>query len=257
MAFGELGIAKTVAMNVPKKIRRIVEPFGDRGTVALFPGMKRAKEHLVNVEDETLFAIFSFIQTLNSADKRQLKGFDWVASPETFDAALAITATEGAELYYKFNYTGRFGERAADPEEPPTLNDLRFGHDMKNILFTLPATRVGLKRVTLTNEDPLSVLNAAGGGGPGTFLVLVPHTPETVEAVEGRLGSLTTNYFYAKKSASNEELFEAVDAAVGSDVVVSTFADSTIMSATMQVRTNYEHKPANKLVVLEPIEEIA
>lgn len=252
MAFGDMSMAKTVAMNAPKKIRRIVEPFADRGTIAMFPGMKKPKEHLVNIEDEVLFAVYTFIQALGPADKKRLKGFDWIASPETFDAALAITATEGPELYYQFNYVGKFGKRSLDPEAQPTFDFLRFGHDMSAILFSLPITKFGLKKVTLINEEPLSVM--AGAGGSDTFLILAPGTPEQVEAVESRLAGVSANYFYAKKSMSLDELFESVASA--GDTIISAFTASSIMMATMEVRTNYEHKSANKLTVVLPIEEL-
>jgi len=129
MAFGELGIAKTIAMNAPK-YTRIVEPFADMGTVALYPGMKKPKEHIVNIEDETIFQIMLFMQGYSAADKKALKSFDWVASQETFDAALAISATEGAEHFYRFFYLKKFGVKAKDPEQPPTFDALRLGDEM-------------------------------------------------------------------------------------------------------------------------------
>ncbi len=253
MAFGDLSMAKTVAMNAPKPIRRIVEPFADRGTIAMFPGMKKPKDHLVNIEDEILFEIYLFIQTLSAGDKKRLKSFDWIGSPETFDAALAITATEGPELYYRFNYVKQFGKRSLDPEALPTFDFLRFGQDMSAILFTLPMTKFGLKKVTLLNEDPLAVM-AGAGGGADTFMILAPGTPEQVEAVEAKL-PVSASYFFAKKSKSLDELFESA-ASAGDKVVVSTFASSSIMMATMEVQTNYEHKSANKLTVVPAIEDL-
>ncbi len=248
MAFGELGIAKTIAMNAPK-YRRIVEPFADQGTVALFSGMKKPKEHIVNIADETTFALMTFIQNLSAADKKKLKGYDWLAAPETFAAALAINAVDGSDLFYRFFYLKQFGVKAKDPETPPAFDYLKRGHDMAKMLFTLPVAKVGLKKATLTNDDPISVIAAAGGAD--TFLILTP-PPAEIEAVESRLGGLSANYFYAKKSQSNDDLFAAVDAA-GDGAFVSTFAASTIMMATMEVRTNYQPKQANKLKVVEPI----
>lgn len=250
MAFGELGIAKTIAMNAPK-YKRIVEPFADGGTVALFPGMKKPKEHIVNIEDETTFNLMLFIQGLSGADKKTLKGFDWVSSQETFDSVLSISATEGVELYYRFFYLKKFGVKAADAESDPTYDQLSIDDDMSSILFTLPVTKIGLKKATITNDDPLSVVGS--GGGSDTFMILLPKTPEQVDAVESKLGNLGGPFFYAKKSNSNEDLFAAVDASGGT--IISTFAASTIMMATMEVRTNYDHKSANKLRIVEPIEQ--
>ncbi|MCF6178912.1 MAG: hypothetical protein L3J63_05910 [Geopsychrobacter sp.] len=245
MAFGDLGIAKQIAENAPK-YKRIVEPFGDVGTIALYPGKKKPKSHQVNIQDETAFAVMSFIKSHTAGDKKRLKGFDWTAAPETFEAALAITATEGAELYYRFFYVKKFGVRAKDPEQPPTYDHLKTGHDMKAILYSLPVQRVGLKKVELTNDDPLAVLGTISGSD--TFAILVPKKPEHIEAVENRL-PLSSPFFYAKKSMSNDDLFEAV-ARTGDQVKVSQFAVSSIMMASMEVHTNYD----NKLTALEPIE---
>jgi len=250
MAFGELSIAKTIAMNAPK-YKRIIEPFGDKGTVALFPGMKKPKEHIVNIEDETIFSLMVFLQSLSSSDKKNLKSYDWVASPETFDAALSITAIEGADLFYKYFYLKQFGVKSKDPEQPPTFDFLKNGHDMSSMLFRLPLVKIGLKKVTLTNEDALSVVNNSGGSE--TFIILLPSTPEQIESIESKLSGISANVFYAKKSKSNEELFEQVDNS--GDMITSTFSASSIMMATMEVRTNYEHKSANKLRVVEPIGE--
>ena len=98
MAFGPPLISKTIAMNAPK-YKRIVEPFADMGTVALFPGMKKPKQHTVNIINETIFALMSFVQALSAAEKKKLKGYDWIASPEGFDAALSISAVDGTDLF--------------------------------------------------------------------------------------------------------------------------------------------------------------
>jgi len=248
MAFGELGIAKVIAMNAPR-YTRLVEPFADGGTVAMYPGMRKPRQHIVNIEDETIFNIMLFMQTHTLADKKNLKARDWVSSAETFDAALAMNATEGPDLFYQFFYLKKFGVRSKDPEVPPTYDYLKLGHDMGKIIFTLPGARVSLKKATLTNDDPLSVAL----GGSGTFTILTPRKPEHIEAVESRLAGISGEFFYAKKSMSNEDIFAAVDAG---GPFISTFAASSIMMATMEVRTNYQHKSRNKLRIVEPIEGI-
>jgi len=249
MAFGELGIAKVIAMNAPK-YTKIVEPFADGGTVAMYPGMKKPKQHIVNIEDETIFNLMLFLQGHTPTDKKNLKGMDWVASAETFDTVLAMNETEGSGLFYRFFYLKKFGVKSKDPEADPIFDYLKIGHDMKSIIFTLPVAKVSLKKATITNDDPMSLL----GGGAGTFTILNPKTPEQIDSVESKLQGIGGDYFYAKKSKSNDDIFEAVDNKGTS--FISTFAASSIMMATMEVRTNYEHKSREKLKILEPIEGI-
>jgi len=249
MAFGELSIAKQIALNAPK-YKKIVEPFGDYGTIALYPGKKKPKEHIVNIEDETIFAVMSLMQSMTSTDKKRLKQYDWIASPETFEAVLAINATEGTDLFYRFFYLKKFGVRSKDPEQPPTFDYLKIGHDMKSMLYTLPVARIGLKNVTLTNEEPISVVN--GVSGPDTFVILTPKKPEHAEAIESKLASMSAQFFYAKKSMSNDDLFLSVDQNSNDKMIVSTFAASSIMMAQMEIRTNYE----SGLAPLLPIDEL-
>ena len=245
MAFGELSFAKVIAMNAPK-YTKIVEPFADGGTVAMYPGMKKPKVHIVNIEDEIIFNIMLFMQGHSPADKKKLKGMDWIGSPEAFDAALSINATEGADLYYRFFYLKKFGVRAAEPDADPAYDALMHGMDISKILFTLPSAKVSLKKATITNDDPMSLVT----GGGGTFTILTPKKPEHIESVESKL-PIGGDFFYAKKSMNNDDLFEAVDRG---NMFISTFAASSIMMATMDVRTNYEHKSREKLKILEPIE---
>ena len=245
MAFGEIGFAKRIALNAPK-YSRIVEPFADNGTLALYLGKRKPKQHIVNIEDEVLFAVMLFVQTLSAADKKRLKSFNWVGSPEAFDAAVAITATEGADLFYRYFYLNKFSAKTLDKEAPPEFDFLALGKDHKALLYALPPMRVGLKPVTLSNEDPLSVM---GSGSAGTFSVLLPKKPEHIDAVESRLPGMAGEFFYAKKSMSSADLFESV-AQISDSMNVSTFAASTIMMAQMEVRTNY----SSRMVPLEPIE---
>jgi len=237
MAFMVPGIAKDIIEKAPK-YKRIVEPFGDGGTLALYSEKKKPKEHIVNIEDEILFNLMLFIQGLSSADKKRLKSFDWVSSPETFDSVLAINAVDGPDLFYRFFYLKHFGVKAKDPEQPPTYDWLTLGESAKKILDDLKSQRMGLKKVTLLNEDPIGVMSK--GGGSDTFLVLLPKKPEHIDAVEARLNGMGGNFFYAKKSKSNDILFE--DVAKNPNMFVSTLTASTIMAGTMEVRTNYESK---------------
>ncbi len=182
MAFGDLGIAKVIAMNAPK-YNKIVEPFADGGTVAMYPGMKKPKQHIVNIEDEIIFNIMSFLQNHSPADKKNLKGRDWIASPEAFDAAIAINAMDGPDLYYRFFYLKKFGVRSKDPEADPTFDYLKLGSDMSKILFSLQVAKVSLKKATITNDDPMSLVT----GGTGTFTILTPKKPEQIQSVEAKL----------------------------------------------------------------------
>lgn len=238
MAFGLLNskVAKTIAANAPR-YRKIIEPFGDGGTFALFLEKRRPKEHVVNFEDEVMFALMLFIQNLSARDKAALKRFDWTGTEEAFDKALAVSATEGPELFYRYFYLKEFGTMSKDPEAPPVFDWMRRGENMKSMLFDLPIMKIGLKGVTLINSDPMALVSS---GGTDSFLILLPQTPEQIQAVESRLGSISSPFFYAKKIASNEQLVE--DAASGSDrIVISEFSAASIMMAMMEARTNYEN----------------
>lgn len=245
MAFGLINtkVAKMIAANAPK-YRRIVEPFGDGGTFALHLEKRRPAEHVVNFEDEMLFALMTFIQQLSAADRSRLKSFDWTGSEETFDKVVAIAATEGAEFFYRYFYLKEFGIMGKDMAEPPMFDWLRRGEDMRAMLYELPVTKIGLRNTTLVQGDPMALVQS---GGADTFLILLPVTPEQAAAVEGRLGSISSPFFYARKSGSNEALAQSIAQASG-NVVVSSFSAASIMMATMEVRTNYP----NKLPIVGP-----
>jgi len=76
--------------------------------------------------------------------------------------------------------------------------------------------------------------------GGGNFLILVPKTPEDVVAVEGKLSTISADFFFSKKSKDNETLF--ADAQRNKALKTSTITASTIMGATMEVVTNYDNK---------------
>ncbi len=245
MAFGDLGIAKKIVMNAPK-YRKIVEPFADGGTLAMYAAKKKPKEHIVNIEDEMLFNLYLFLQQISAADKNNLKARDWISSPETFDQALAINAADGPDLYYRFFYLKAFGVKSKEPTIDPTYDWLSLGNDHKSILYTLPVLRIKLKGVSISNDDPLAVMASASGAD--TFLVLTPKSQEQIDAVESRLSGVSAKFFFAKKSKSNDDIFAAVDQ-FGSSMNISAFSASTIMMATTEARTNYE----SRMVPLEPV----
>jgi len=152
-------MGKKIADNSPKYVR-IVEPFGDGGTFALYLAKKPPKTHLVNIEDETLFPLYVFVKEHTAADKRTLKGYDWVSSPETFDKVMALTATDGPELYYRRSYMMKFGIKAKDPDTPPAYDWLKLGHDAGSVIYDLPLKKFGLKKVELALGDPIVAMTA-------------------------------------------------------------------------------------------------
>jgi len=241
--FGTLNatLSKTLAQNAPK-YRRIVEPFGDGGTWALELKKRRPKEHTVNIVDPDLFAALTFVQNPSGADKARLKSFDWVSSQETFDKVMAITVTEGVEHFYKFFYVKKFGMRMS-PEQPPTYDLLSQGKDIKPLLFGLPLMKVGLKRVTILNDDPISVMNS--GGGSDTFLILLPKEESHVNSARQRLKSNSASVFFAVKVADGDEAFVWAKAFPEQTSAITV---PSIMLNKMAVVTTYP----NKLVPLDP-----
>ena len=236
--FGTLNatLAGTIIANAPK-YRDISEPFGDGGTLALELAKRKPKTHQVNVEDERLYAAFLTVQRLSSADRRGLKRFDWIASRETFEDVLAITATEGPEFLYSFLYLKQVGMKmaAADPAGPPQFEFdlLSDGEELSGILMGLPLMAAGLKNVTLTNDDPMD--HVVGGNG---FLILLPKTPAQIEAVQARLGSLGGEFFFAGKVADG---MAVVDLATQfSQFTVSGRKIASIMMGSFAVITNYD-----------------
>ncbi len=229
MAFGDLSIAKKIAFNSPK-YTKIIEPFGDGGTFALYPGKKKPKEHIVNIEDELIFNLMLFLQSHTSADKSKLKKMDWVSSIETFNKVISIKADKGADLYYRFFYLKKFGVKSKEEGVEPSYDALKFGDNMKNIIFTLPIQKVGLKGVTIVNNDPMTMLDSSG------FLILAPKKPEHIESLDAKM-PLPGDFFYAKKAIDNESMIET---AKKSSAFVSHFAQSSIMMATMQVTSSYQ-----------------
>lgn len=224
-------------MELAPKYRRIVEPFGDGGTYVMYGVKKKPKEHIVNIVDEMKFNLFDFCQNFTSADKKRLKGFDWVSSFETFQSVLKIMAMDGAEFFYKYFYQKKFGIMdMTDMEAVPTYDWTTFGDSIKHLLDEIQETKALLKKVTLLNEDPFSVMGKAGG--VDTFLILLPKG-EDVESVESRLGGLSGNFFFAKKT-DVEQLMDAVGKMPNLNIYARNAGSA--MSATAQVVINYESK---------------
>jgi hypothetical protein len=232
--FGTLNatLAKTIAANAPK-YRRIVEPFGDGGTFALHLAKRRPKEHVLNLVDPELFAAFVTAQKATSGDLRRLKRMDWVGSQEAFDAVIGITASEGVDALYRFLYLKKFG-MAMGPDQPMEFDLLATGRDESDVLMGLPLMRALLKGVTVTNDDPLSVMS---NGGSGTFTILLPKTAEDAEAVRGRLSGLSGEFFFAAKAKDTAEVLDA--SKTYSQYTVSALKAASIMMATYTVLSNY------------------
>jgi hypothetical protein len=233
--FGTLNatLAKTIAANSPR-YRRIVEPFGDGGTFALHLAKRRPKQHVLNVVAPELFAAFTTCQMATSGDLRRLKGMDWTGSPEAFDAAMSITATDGVEALYRFLYLKKFG-MAMGPNQPMEFDLLAEGRDASDVLMGLPLMRALLKGVTILNDDPLSVMSS--NGRSGTFMILLPKTPEDSDAVRGRLSGLGGEFFFAAKANDTAEVVDA--SKTYSQFNVSALKAASIMMATYAVVSNY------------------
>lgn len=244
MAFSSLGYSNVIARNSPKH-KRLVEPFGDSGTMAFELTKKRPKEHILNIVDEALFSILKFLQNIKGREKQQLKKLDWIGSQETFDKVVKITSTEGLDFFYKFFYLKYFTLRTLDKEVAPTFDIMRNKRDASNLLRAIPIQKIGLKKVIIINEDSVSIISKYSG--PDTFIILNPRTPEEKEQVKTKLKGLSSKFFYTEKSMNSQILID--DVAAFKDLEVSIFASSSIMMSTMEVITNYETK-------LEKVESI-
>lgn len=241
--FGTLNstIAKIIAENTPSH-SKLVEPFGDGGTIALYLKRKKSPEHLVNIMDEELFNAMVFAQGMSGGDRSRLKGLDWIGSQETFDKVAAISATEGGDFFYRYLYLKHFGLRQKDKEAPPAFDIMEIGVDKKKILYGLPLMKVGLKGVTITNEESIPVMNA----NMGAFLVLLPKKPEDVEAVRSKLVSISGQFFFTAKVTDTGEVIELAKQLTNLNVTI--FASAGIMMSNMSTVWNYEGR-------LEPLSE--
>lgn len=237
--FGSINqtIGKTIARNAPK-YSKIVEPFGDKGTFALFVEKKPANSHVVNVVDPVLFNAFLFAQSYSGSDFSTLKNMDWVGSQEAFDAAMSISDTEtGVQGFYRFIYLKKFGMKMLGADQP-TFDILSTGVDVKNSLFSLPMMKALLKKVIFTNDDPLSMIPSDG------FMILVP-PPDQIDTVKSRLKGLSGSFFFAGKAADGDAVIS--DAEALPDLNVHAQKVASIMMNTYSFVTNYESR-------LEPID---
>lgn len=245
MAFGDLNISKQIALNSPK-YSTIIEPFGDNGAFALYLKKKRPKQHILNYENEELFKIMLIIQNMTSADFKNLKSRDWIGNIETFNSVVSISAIDGLDFFYRYFYLRHFSERQLDQEASPIFDVLKMCKDISTFLFDFKLTKVGLKNVTILNQDANSVISMSG---TEPFYILAAKTPEQHDIVSSKLAGLG-NYFYAKKVKNNEELLETVRSEP--DNFVSIIPVSTIMVANTQIITNYESRM--KLLDIEKID---
>lgn len=241
--FGALNatISKMITENSPK-YSSITEPFGDGGTFALTMDKRKPKTHLVNIEDEELFNAFLAVQGLSASGKKQLKNQDWIASVDTFKNVLAVSDKEGPNFLYKFLYLKKFGMKMAgsDPEAQPEFDILSTGADASSMLEGLPLMRKLIKKIVISNEDPMKLVSAGSG-----FLILLPKKPEHTEAVQSKLSSLSGEFFFAGKAKDGMEVVEM--AKKFSKLRVSGKKAASIMMSTMAVITNYE----NSLIPLD------
>lgn len=239
--FGTLNasVAKMIATNAPKKYSRLVEPFGDGGTIAFETRLKKPKQHILNVFDEELFFAFDFIKNISSSDKAKLKKYDWVASQDTFDKVISINAEAGPERFYKFMYLKKFGMQM-DKEQPPVFDVFSTGKDEKMVVFAIPIMKVALKKATITNEDPFSVLSSYGSSGD--FMIILPKSKEDGEKAESNLSGISGNFIFAAKRLDTGMIIE--DARKYSDLNVSMLVAPSIMMGKMSTMTNYDSKLA-------------
>ncbi|MCF6267690.1 MAG: hypothetical protein L3J57_14255 [Desulfuromusa sp.] len=235
--FGTLNatVSGTIARNTPKGTRRIVEPFGDGGTLALELKKKRPKEHIVNIVDEDLFKAFDFIKNATSGEIRTLKKYDWISSQETFDAVLGINADAGPEMFYRWYYLKKLG-MVMEPDTAPEYDLLSTGHNLGMKLLGIPLMKVGLKKTDLINEDPLSVITSYGSSG--TFMILLPSGAEQIEATRQKLTGLSADFFFAGKVKEATEIFD--DAESFGQFNVSALSAASIMMAKLSVISNYD-----------------
>lgn len=223
-------IAKTIAQNAPK-YSKIVEPFGDSGSFALYIAKIPAKTHLLNIVEPELFTAFTFMQNYSSSDLNSLKKMDWTGSLETFNQILTITDVEGTNFIYKFLYLKKFGMKMKDGSV--SFDVLSTGKNIANILYSFPLMKSLIKKVTLSNVDPLTLIPSDG------FMILLP-PHDQIENVKAKLSSLDGNFFFAGKAADGDEIVQ--DAQSLSSLHVSGLPAASIMMNKFAVITDYDSK---------------
>lgn len=239
--FGTLNttMAKTIARNSPK-YDKIIEPYGDGGTFALYLQKKKPKTHILNIVDEILFNAFLFIQNISGSEKSQLKKLDWIGTKETFDKVIKINATSGVQFFYNFLYVRNFGTRVKE-DETSIFDISKINKDISNKLFDIPSMKVALKGVTILNDDPTKHINSGGQ----TFLILLPKSPEDNETTRSKLNGISGNFYYGGKVADFNLIVE--DAESFNNLIVSPLSVASFMVGDFSIITSYESK-------LEPID---
>lgn len=233
--FGSLNntIAKTIALNNPN-YSKIVEPFGDSGTYALFAEKKPAKQHIVNIVDEELLALLQFAQSYSNSDFTTLKNENWNSDEDTFNQVQTISDIEGEKLMYKFLYNKWYGMSMAGSDEV-SWDVLTLNENNKNKLFAFPLMKSLLKKVEFQNVEPMSLIPSDG------FMILIPDT-ENIENVKSKLPGLSGQFFFAGKA--NDGMAVVNDAQSMSNLNVHGQSVASIMMNTYSFITNYDSRMA-------------
>lgn len=184
-------LAKTIAMNNPN-YSKIVEPFGDAGSYALYPQKKPAKQHIVNIQDEEMLAIMQFAQSYSNSDFSTLKNENWNSDEETFNQVQTISDLDGEKLVYKHLYNKWYGMSMTDSDEV-SWNMLTLNQNNKNKLFAFSLMKALLKPVEFQNVDPLSLIPSDG------FMILIPDS-QNIDSVKSKLTSISGQFFLCRQN---------------------------------------------------------
>ncbi|MCI1632357.1 MAG: hypothetical protein LKI22_00060 [Liquorilactobacillus nagelii] len=234
-----LTLAKTIAMNNPN-YSKIVEPFGDAGSYALYPQKKPAKQHIVNIQDEEMLAIMQFAQSYSNSDFSTLKNENWNSDEETFNQVQTISDLDGEKLVYKHLYNKWYGMSMTDSDEV-SWNMLTFNQNNKNKLFAFSLMKALLKPVEFQNVDPLSLIPSDG------FMILIPDS-QNIDSVKSKLTSISGQFFFAGKISDGSQAIQ--DAQIMSNLNVHGQEVASIMMNSYSMITNYDSRlskidPAN------------
>ncbi|MFT9267010.1 hypothetical protein [Oenococcus sp.] len=231
--FGSLNntIAKTIALNNPN-YSKIVEPFGDDGTYALFTAKKPANSHTVNIVDPDLLAAMQFAQSYSTSDFSALKNEDWIGSPDTFNQVQTISDAEGEKFIYKFLYNKFFAMSMSGSDEL-SFDILSLNVDKKNKLFAFPLMKSLLKKVEFVSMDPMSLIPSDG------FMILIPPTAY-LEPTKAKLSGLSGQFFFAGKVSDG--MAAVSDAQAMSKLNVHGASVAGIMMSTYSFVTNYDSR---------------
>ncbi|MCI1700000.1 hypothetical protein [Liquorilactobacillus nagelii] len=224
-------IAKTIALNNPG-YSKIVEPFGDSGTYALFAAKKPAKQHIVNIVDPEMLAIMQFAQSYSNSDFSTLKNENWNSDQDTFNQVQTISDTEGEKLVYKHLYNKWYGMSMLGSDEV-NWNVLTLNQNSKNKLFAFPLMKVLLKSVEFQNVDPLSLIPSDG------FMILIPDS-QNIDSVKSKLAGLSGQFFFAGKVSDGMAVI--TDAQSMNNLNVHGQEVASIMMNSYSMITNYDSR---------------